>query len=568
MKKEKLFGIFGLVAAWVLSAVTGNPGFAMAVTNITDALEYGEGTGTVASGGDGITDPNDGKALEGAVKTIPEDKGGLAQQGNGASASALDDAGMLDRSKRIKTKVIEYHAHKYPFYSRIMTRAQQIQVKGKKEAEYPEVGEMKLEAYTIGAIVENSSTLEVTLPVAKADSPIFQPKSTIIVYQDGYKWTGTANVVDGSLLNLYVTGKDSSTGQPKVIALNGKTNGNGEIYVPSISSGTRVVVAAPALNESEVEVAPDNLIPTMKSAYLQKKAYAVEMTDFFKDADKDADWGSNNIKRQALDTYKKKYTTTTFFSVKNKWYSPDSKGRPRLNYSQQGVMQMLRMGYQIASTLTYSDLIGICKMLFTKWTDASEIDVFCGSTFIEQLLNLDFGKKTPILYVKDKDLKIDIATFECTFGKLNFLHEPTLSEHHLDAAAIAIPTSDCIHLYRTNGVTYNIDGKKGEGGVVEESTTSYFIQDDCFIVPTMCSMLIGPEDVFSYGITTMEDKIVSVSELPASATSGDIIYLVAPDSYTVTTGTSPNTTTTTYNLGVGAYKYDGTYWQPYTREEA
>jgi hypothetical protein len=91
----------------------------------------------------------------------------------------------------------------------------------------------------------------------------------------------------------------------------------------------------------------------------------------------------------------------------------------------------------------------------------------------------------------------------------------------LDAAAIALPTSDCIHLYRTNGVTYNIDGKKGEGGVVEESTTSYFVQDDCFIVPSMCSMLIGPSNVFDVGISSVEDPIISVAELP-TATSNDV----------------------------------------------
>ena len=514
MKKEKLFGIFGLIAAWVLSAVTGNPGFAMAMATV--AVE-GTVNDNVMKYGENDSDPNAAVALEGAVKTVPEDKGGIAQQGNGASASALDDAGMLDRSKRIKTKVIEYHAHKYPFYSRIMTRAQQLSIPGKKEAEYPEIGDVKLEALTSATVslpTQGGETVdEFTLPVAKADSYIFQPKSTIIVYQNGYE-EGTSATSD-ELLNLYVI-SNSKTEGVIVKALNGPANGTLTIPV-----STRIVVASPALNESEVEVNPDNAIPTMQKAYLQKKAYAVEMTDFFKDADKDADWGANNIKRLALDTYKKKYTTTTFFSTPKKFYTLDSKNRNRLCYTQKGVIQQLRMGYQIGKTLQYSDLIGICKMLFTKWTDASEIDVFCGSDFIEQLLNIDFGKKTPILYVKDKDLKIDIATFECTFGKLNFLHEPTLSEHHLEAAAIAIPTSDCIHLYRTNGVTYNIDGKKGEGGVVEESTTSYFVQDDCFIVPSMCSMLIGPSNVFDVGISSVEDPIISVAELP-TATSNDV----------------------------------------------
>jgi hypothetical protein len=231
-------------------------------------------------------------------------------------------------------------------------------------------------------------------------------------------------------------------------------------------------------------------------------------------------------------------------------YTTDSRGYQRLCYTQEGVINQLRMGYQLNSSITYADLIAICKMLFTKWTDATSIDVYCGSDFIEGLLNIDWGDKTPIVYVTDEKLKAKVASFECTFGTLRFVHEMALTKYHLAAAAIALPTSDCIHIYRTNGVTYNIDAKKGEGGRVEESTASYFVQDDAIIVPTMCSMLIGPSEVFTIGYAPIEKKIVSVESMPGSPSSGDVVYLTKANS--------------TYS--VGAYEYNGSAWVRYERE--
>jgi len=491
------------------------------------------------------TDPNTDTPLEGGVKTNPTDKGGIAQHGQDASASALDEAGMLDRSRVIREKVYEYHAHKYPFYALMMERARQLQVKGKKEAEYPEVGELQFEAYTKTATQAGTDGDPVSLGLYKNDAAIFQPKTTVFVDMPGYDKDGNP---DGSLLMLYVVGFDANN-MPRVTAINGPVT-SGKSNVPAIPAGTRLQAGSPALNEVEVRVSPDNLIPQMKTVYLQKKAYAVETTDFFKEVDKDADWGENDIKRMALDAYKQKYTATTLFGVPSKFATKDKNGHLRLCYTQEGVMSQLRMGYQLSGGLTYSDLIAICKMLFTKWTDSTSIDVFCGSDFIEQLLNIDFGTRTPIVYANDDVLKAKIATFECTFGTLRFVHEMGLTRYHLGSAAIALPTSDCIHLFRQNGATYKIDGKKGEGGDIEETEAWFFVQDDTFIVPTMCSMLIGPSEIFTRGYAPIEKKIVSVTAVPANPSTGDVIYL----------------TKASGNLAVGAYEYDGTNWIHYERE--
>lgn len=502
----------------------------------------------VANYGTNTADPNAGTALAGGVKTNPTDHGGIAQHGQQASGSALDDAGLLDSSRIIFDKVIEYHAGRYPFYTDMLKSARQVHVPGKKEATYPEVGDIQDYAYTASATTQGNPGAPVSLALFANDAPIFQPKTLVFVEQPGYDEAGQ---LDGSLLVLYVQEFDAN-GMPKVIAINGPQGTAGDpstVRVPAIPAGTKIMAGAPALNEVEIEMSPDNLIPTMATAYLQKKGYAIDITEFFRSADKDANWGEGDIRRFSLDNYKRKYTKTTLFSAPRKFYSPDSKGFQRLNYTQRGVIQQLRMAYQTSGTITYGDLIAIAKMLFTKWTNATVITVYCEADFIEQLLNLDFGKKTPIVYANDEVLKANVAKFECTFGTLRFVYEQSLTDLGLTGAAIALPVEDCIHLYRQNGITYKVDRRKGEGGVAEESQADYFIQEDTVIVPSMCSMLIGPEAVFNRGYAPIEALIVSVTELPANPSAGDVIYL----------------TQATAALTVGAYEYDGTDWKPYTR---
>ena len=510
----------------------------------------------VVNYGTNTSDPNASTALAGGVKTTPVDKGGIAQHGQQASGSALDDAGMLDRSKVVFDKVIEYHAGRYPFYTDMLKSARQVSIPGKKEAVYPEVGDIQDYAYTYQATAQGAGGAAVALSLYANDAPIFQPKTLIFVEQPGYDENGQQ---DGSLLVLYVTEFDAN-GMPKVVAINGPLATAGDpssVRVPAIPAGTKIMAGAPALNEVEIEMSPDNIIPTMATAYLQKKGYAIDITEFFRQSDKDANWGENDIRRFSLDNYKRKYTKTTLFSAPRKFYTKDSKGFNRLNYTQKGVIQQLRMAYQLSGVVTYNDLIAIAKMLFTKWTNATTITVYCEADFIEQLLNIDFGKKTPIVHANDDVLKANVAKFECTFGTLRFVYEQSLTDLGLTGAAIALPVEDCIHLYRQNGITYKVDRRKGEGGVAEESQADYFIQEDTIIVPTMCSMLIGTADVFNHGYAPIESLIVSVTELPASPTSGDVVYLTQP--FTDTTGDDD------VFYPIGAYEYNGTAWKPYTR---
>ena len=535
-KKYFMLALNGVLA--VLSIVFGN---AVAMAADVTVGEYG-----------GDNDPNTGTALEGAVKTFPTDKGGIAQHGHDANASALQDAGLLDN--KLTRKILDYHVNRHSFYTAVHTKPQQMSWKGHKEAEYPEVGDIRLEARTTAATTAANTVTFSATNMHQNDLAIFRKDYTIFVEGiEGYD-EGETTETNGEMLMLYVTSVSETGFTCK--ALNGPaaSSGSKDTKVPVIPANSLLVLGAPALAEEEVEVDPINLLPTMKNAYLQKKGYSVAITDFFNEAVKEVDWERDRIKRQALDAYKQLYTTTTLFGAKRKFYKKNKNGN-RICYTQEGLLNQVQMAFQLpADKWTKGALIGIAKMLFTAYTDADEIDVFCGSDAIEGLLNIDWGDNvTQFTYMKDKDYNIDIATFNCTFGKLNFIHEISLTKHRMEKAALAIPMKDCMRLYRDNGSTKKVDGNKGETGAVEELTKEFFLQDDCFICNAMNSMLIGPAEIFTKGYTNgVKETYKAVETLTGvTGTEGDIVYLTKADG--------------TYTTGL--YKYDGTTWNSYVRDE-
>lgn len=508
--------------------------------------------------GSGDNDPNPGTALEDAVKTTPTDKGGIAQHGQDANASALQEANLLNN--KLTRQVIEYRANQHSLFAAIHSKPTQMSWKGHKEAEYPEVGDIKTEAkvktqfgYASAASSNSETVILSDTQLYSSDLSIFRPNYTIFVMgMEGYD-EGKNDVTNGEVLQLYVTERTPT--QVTVKALNGPapTSGSKRTYVPQIAAGTVLSLAAPALAEEEVEVDPINIIPSMKTAYLQKKGYSVAITDFFNEAVKEVDWEKNRIKRQALDTYKDLYTKTVLFGSKKKFYKQTANGN-RLCYTQDGLLNQVRMSFELPGNVwTKGALIAIAKMLFTAYTDAEEIDVFCGSDAIEGLLNINWGDNTKeIIYQKDEHYNIDIATFNCSFGKLKFIHELALTKNGLAKAAIAIPMKDAIRIFRDNGKTLTVDGKKGETGRVEELVKDYFIEDDAFICNAMNTMLIGPASVFSGAYGSIAEQYKAVATLPGTATTGDIYYLTVASS--------------THSTGLWKKTADG--WEEYTRDQA
>lgn len=485
------------------------------------------------------TDPNDGTPLEGAT---PDDiNKGIDHQGHASTGSAITQAGLEEN--QIEDYVTRFRAFRYPMHTDFLTSARQVQVNTKEPLHY-NMGEGIMECNTKSALTNSGKDHEVKLPLYANDQKLFPECATVMV--EGVKGT------DNGPLILYVTANEKASGV-MVSALNGPEGDDSETYVPDIAAGSKLYILAPAMSESEVEITPDNALPDKEVAFLQKKVCPITWTDFFERINKKAKWSVQDLKDYILDMFRKKCTRSMLISFPKKFTKANKRTGVEYVYTQKGVLRQLRLGYQIGSVLTYADLIGMTRMLFFKYAQTNTMDVYCGSKFIEKLLNIDFTKHKDVQFTKSTVLGIDISAFETTFGRLNFKVEPALDDLGYEECAVAFPMSEANRYYYEKGKTVTVDHEKGEGGEVREAKSQYYIQDDCLMLTGYSSMFIGPEDVVkNYKMTTLEKIVKSVSSL-ASVTSpakGDVVYLTVADE----------------TNSVGLYTYDGTAWKPFDGE--
>lgn len=522
---------WGKMLLFVLAVLSGG-GAAM-------ALEIGE------NGSD--TDPNDGTPLEGATPGEPNaTKGGIDQQGNAATGSAIDQAELAEN--KVEDYVTKFQAFKYPMHTDFLKLAKQIKV-NTKEPEHYNIGEAVMDCETKEALTNAAKDVEVKLPLYKNDEKLFAECATILV--DGVSGYNDKGEKDNSPLMLYVSSSEKATGV-MAVAINGPLN-SGAVYVPDIPAGTTLHVMAPAMSESEIEITPDAAYPNKEKCYLQKKVCPITWTEFFERINKKASWNVQDLKDWILANFRKKVTRTMLIGKASKFMKTNKKTGTEYVYTQEGVLRQLRIGYQIGAKLEFADLIGITRLFFGKYSTTNEVDAYCGTKFIEKLLNIDYTKHKDITFKKNQALGIDISSFETTFGKINFKVEHGLDDLGYEECAVIFPMKDAKRYYYQKGKTITVNHEKGEGGEVREAKSQYYVQDDCLMLTGYNSMLVGPDVTISgYKLSALDAVVKSVSSLTGveSPAEGDVVYLTTPEGAN----------------GVGLYTYNGTSWEPYKGE--
>lgn len=534
--KKKIFELLSKLMLFVLAVVCG--GAAMAVE-------------VMKPGTDGA-DPNEGTPLENAREADPV---GIEQPAHAATASALEDANLVE--SKVNNYVTKYHSHLYPMHTDFLREAQQIKVSTPTPTDY-EVGEAIIDLATmdesVGNLTESDGTFTpntgkqgtILLSVHGSDKELFIPTATVLV--DNVSGFDENNNEDGSPLVLYVESVDSDG--VRVIAVNGYEH-QGQMYTPSIPEGSSIHLMATALSESEVEVEPSSMYPEPKQFYLQRKACAMTYTKLFEEIEKQAAWNVQDIKNHVLDKFRRECTYTMLAGAKGKKRKKNSRTGVEYIYFQEGVLRQIRTGYQIDpnAPLTLADLIGITKMVFGEFATTNEMDAYCGSDFIEKLLNIDLGDHREVSMSTTKELEVDVTTFKSTFGTLKFKHEYGLNKIGMRSSCVIFSMKDAKRLYLTKGDTYKIDHSKGEGGEVRDAKSEYYIQNDCLALRGFNSMLVGP-DVSIMGFSNIEKTVSKVDTLGASGNANTIYYLPADSG----------------DYTAGLYVWENSEWTPYKGE--
>lgn len=515
---------------------------ALASVGIEDVGKHGEGT-----------DPNSGKPLEGATPDSPNK--GIEQKEHAATGSAIEQAELNE--SHIDDYVSKYRAYRFPLHTDVLRKAKQIKVDVKDPTNW-EVGEAVMELTTIGKIENSSKDEEITLTasqIAKNDWKMLRAKTTVMV---GAALGHVGGVADNTPLVLYVHSKDNNG--IVVSAVNGPLN-NGTMYVPEIPAGTTMLPMAPAMSESEIEIAPNNAFPVETKCYLQKKVCAITYTELFERIKKKAKWNVQDLKDWNLEMFRRECTRSMLIGAPGVKTTYNERTGTEYCYFENGILRQLRLGYELEDgQIDFEDMIGMQSMMCGKYDTPNELTAYCGTKFIQRLLNIDFSKhkEYTVRNFTDEATKIKITSFESNFGKFNFVHEYGLDDLGYSECAIIFSIEEAKHFYYQKGKTININHEKGEGGEVREAKSQYYVKDDCVKLDGFNSMIVGPANlVGGYKLSALDTVIKSVNELTQAGSNGDIVYLVAD-----WTGTGAGESSAK-KYAIGLYKSNGTKWEAY-----
>lgn len=443
--------------------------------------------------------------------------------GDAANAGQLQDADLADRE--IDSYIAKFRPVQFPMLSDIMSEAKQYPVSS-YEIEHFASGAARLEikttdVYNGDSLKTASAVISVNPTEAKRILPVF---ATVCVSGvPGYDEDGNE---DGELV-LFVTDK-TKAGVVTVEALNGKLDESKEMYVPTIPSGSTLVVMANACSESQMEVEPENYQPRSSKVYLQKKICNVVFTDEWRERAKVLPFIEQDVKDDALYNFKRKSARTAWngTQTKRKHNTGDTMGEEYV-YTSRGALRQVKNFYGISDELAFSDMIGISKMQFTTFSANNEANAYCGKNFLEKLMNIDYTKHKDVEFKSSTVLGVDIRAFKTTFGTLNFKYDPTLDDIHMEDFCVVLDIKNAVRYVKRNGQTRQIDMSQS-GSNAREAKRDVYSVIDAIALKGYNSILVGPtEKLYTMAKDKSSVNASTLASLPVDPVNGQVVYLTA-----------------------------------------
>lgn len=426
MKRVKNF------AAWVLNAVLAAIAAMLSPGGVVMAAASSLADGGVTEGGaatDG-TGTNDGIATE--------------TFGRGEGDEEMYQKDVDEKIIRIRPMVtpidnISRHAR--------ATKSASFEVK------YYSVGTRPVRATLSTAVAAQTSGASVALEVS--DTNLFTQDDTIRVVgvKGVYDSDGKAYadyISDTDLipdLQLCVCGRDSSTNQPIVYAVNGNLDSTGQpILVPAIDADTVLVRMGKACSELDVQTGRFNNIPTAEVQYCQNFMVQIEQSTLDKIAKKEVNWDFSDLELDALYDFRLTQELTFLFGVKSKIAHTSKNGA--LTWFTGGIWLMAGKDIEVGSTtdkdgnalsevvITDDDLVDISKDLFVGTGNNKRKLLFCGSDFLAALSKVKSEKFRLKDTVEKWNLKF--KSWQTDFGEILAIHHELFDQVDMSDQAFAL----------------------------------------------------------------------------------------------------------------------------------
>lgn len=370
----------------------------------------------------------------------------------------------------------------------LMLKAKKVNVSS-PEVEHFMIDEQR-STLTTDTAVSAGNAAQFILPLVSSDQSIPRDYHTLIVPDvDGYAPDGQT-VTPGKSLMLFVTGRDTTTDNPVVRAVNGpKANATDAFCkTPAIPAGSKVKLLANAMYETQKEVDPDLIVPRPSVVYLQKRGMNQVVSDYFEAQKKHIPFTQSLIAEQAILNFKRAGNRTLWAGIKGKFPVKVPKLGEQMVYFTEGIRWQFKRELQHSGEWTYEKLIALAKMYFTGEDVPKTALLLAGKNLLEELQCIDFSKHKEIqIITKTNPIGWTVTSIHTVFGDIDIKREPTLDTLGWSNSGALIGEDRLVHYMYSQQHEFN-DRVEGE-----EATRKGIVVWDGLALKGACHIWIDGE---------------------------------------------------------------------------
>ncbi|MDE6442968.1 MAG: hypothetical protein K2K64_00905 [Muribaculaceae bacterium] len=502
-----------------------------------------------------ISDPESVNIVEGTPE-LGRGSAGLSTQlpGHAATVSAIAEAtgGISDANMigtAIDDELFRFNNEDTPLMN-LMLRAKRVNVNS------PEVDHYMIDEprsfVEVAETVGGSTRSRFTLPLTNDDANSVRPYCTLLVQGvNGYDPTG-AYETPGKDLLLFVTGIDPGSGSPVVRPVNGRKNSPEEEYgyLPEIKAGTRLVILANSLYETQKEVDPDLILPQPTRIYLQKRGMNQVVSDYFESQKKRIPFSQAVIAEQAIANFKVRGNRTLWASRAGKFKTSVDKMGMQTVYTTEGLRWQFKRELQEPGKWSVEKIIALAKMFFTGEDVPKSAILLAGKNLLEKIQTIDYSGH-PEIQITSKVNSVGwvVTNFHTVFGDIEIKREPTLDRLGWSNSGALIGDNRLVHYVYSSEHTFEdrVEGEEAtrngiliwdavalkgschiwiDGDSREPSTESgRIVLWDKSTLPAKSETLEGAAYYFTESIPETGIKGGSMYRAEADGTSGDFKWI-------------------------------------------
>ena len=400
----------------------------------------------------------------------------------------------------------------------LMLRAKRVKVNS-PEVDHYMIDEPKSTLTLTGDVSGGQS--QAVLPVSPGEENLPRQYTTLLVKGiDGYAADGKTPT-PGKWLMVFVMGHDASTGRPIVRAVNGrKSSPEDEVSImPNIPNGTKLVLLANSLYETQKEVDPDLIVPQPTRIYLQKRGMNQVVSDYFESQRKRTPFSKAVVAEQAIANFKVRGNRTLWAGRAGKFQINVPNLGMQTVYSTEGLRWQFKRELQHSGRWTVEKIIALAKMFFTGEDVPKTALLLAGKDLLEQIQCVDFSRHPEIqITTKINSVGWTVTNFHTVFGDIEIKREPTLDRLGWSRSGALIGEDRLVHYVYSAEHSFQdrMDG--------HEATRSGILIWDALALKGSCHIWIDGEGE-SNGEGSEHLQLWDSSEAPA-ATEGVVYYLV------------------------------------------